>query len=146
MPAVAEQRAILGESRINAALMLHVDGSSPDEAIDYQVEVGRASPDTAAKRTSFVAHPLWRLYDYVYTEGVALLRPWLEAVPPESRNARFGRLLREQLTPPAIRAETLAASTAGRGDGLRPGLGERATRWAPTRHPGSPAVRPGTSW
>ncbi len=59
--------------------------------------------------------PLWRLYDYVYTEGEALLRTWLEVVRPVDRDARFGRLLREQLTPPAIRAETVAAA-AGSGD------------------------------
>ena len=34
---------------------------------------------------------------------------WLDAVPPAERDARFGRLLREPLTPPAIRAETAAA-------------------------------------
>ena len=78
-------RATLAESRINAALMLHVDGAPRDEAIDYMVEVGRTNPDTAAKRIEFVSHPLWRLYDYVYTEGEALLWPWLDAVPDAQR-------------------------------------------------------------
>ncbi|HEY6571225.1 MAG TPA: hypothetical protein VIZ22_13095 [Candidatus Limnocylindrales bacterium] len=110
--AVAEQRARLTETRINAALMLHVDGVSLDRAIAYQVEVGRANPDTAAKRVEFISHPLWRLYDYVYTEGEALLTAWLDLVPPADREARFGRLLREQLTPPAIRTE-MAAATSG---------------------------------
>ena len=112
--AVAEWRATLAESRINAALMFHVDGRPRDEAIAYQVEVGRVNPDTAAKRMSFIAHPLWRLYDYVYTEGESLLKSWLDVVPPVDRDARFGRLLREQLTPPAIRAETAAAASGDR--------------------------------
>ena len=86
----------LAESRINAALMLHVDGASREEAVAYMVEVGRTSPDTAAKRAEFVAHPLWRLYDYVYTEGEALPWPWLEAVPELQLAARFGRLLRSR--------------------------------------------------
>ena len=42
---------------------------------------------------------------FVYAEGEALLRRWLEAVPAPERAARFGRLLREQLTPGTIRAE-----------------------------------------
>jgi hypothetical protein len=95
--------------------MLHVDGVSRDEAIAYLVEVGRWSPDTAAKRVEFVSHPLWRLYDYVYTEGEALLWPWLQAVPDARRPARFGRLLREPLTPAAIRAETAGEPRSGSG-------------------------------
>jgi len=45
---------------------------------------------------------------FVYSEGEALLRQWLDAVPPADRPARFGRLLREQLTPGAI-VDELAA-------------------------------------
>ena len=73
--------------------MLHVDGEPPGTGRGYLVEVGRSSPETAAKRLEFISHPLWRLYDYVYTEGEALLRRWLEVVPPAERDARFGRLL-----------------------------------------------------
>ena len=109
---IAAQRAILGEARVNAALMLHVDGEARVRVADYMVEVGRSSPETAAKRLEFMTHPLWRLYDFVYTEGEAMLRRWLEVVPPAERDARFGRLLTESLTPPAIRAETSAALTA----------------------------------
>ena len=111
--AVAEQREILAEARTSAALMLHVDGMPVEQAIAYQVEVGRADPDLAAKRIEFITHPLWRLYGYVYTEGEALLKAWLDAVPPADREARFVRVLREQLTPPTIRAETAAAGGSG---------------------------------
>ena len=47
---------------------------------------------------------------FVYAEGEALLGRWLDLVPEPDRPARFGRLLREPLTPPAIEAE-IAAST-----------------------------------
>jgi hypothetical protein len=40
----------------------------------------------------------------VYAEGKALLRSWLEAVPPDAQTARFGRLLHEQVTPGSILA------------------------------------------
>ena len=58
----------------------------------------------AAKRLEFIEHPLWRTYVFVYAEGEALLRRWVDAVPPEARTARFGRLLREQVTPASILA------------------------------------------
>ncbi len=98
-------RARLNESRVNAALMRHADGSSHDEVLAYLERVGRFASDVAAKRLEFIEHPLWRTYVFVYSEGEALLRRWLEAVPEGDRAARFGRLLREQLTPAAIVAE-----------------------------------------
>jgi hypothetical protein len=103
--AIAAQRAVLGETRINAALMLHADGAAREDVLEYLVEIGRMVPDEAAKRLQFIEHPLWRTYIFVYSEGEALLRRWLGAGPAAEPAARFGRLLREQLTPPAIEAE-----------------------------------------
>ena len=57
-----------------------------------------------------IEHPLWRTYVFVYTEGEALLRRWLDAAPPERRIERFGRLLREPLTPVSIAAELAGAT------------------------------------
>ena len=99
------------ESRVNAALMRHADGALPRRgAAPGSSEVGRFAPDVAAKRLEFIEHPLWRTYVFVYHEGEALLRRWLDAVPPADRPARFGRLLREQLWPSAIAAEIAPAS------------------------------------
>jgi len=102
---VGDLRAILAEARINAALMLHEDGRPREEVLAYLIDVGRQTPDLAAKRLEFIEHRLWRTYVFVYSEGAALLRRWLDAVPETERSARFGRLLREALTPPAIEAE-----------------------------------------
>lgn len=106
---IAEQRAILDRARVDAALMLHEDRLSHDEVAAFLVEVGRVPPESAAKRLEFLEHPLWRIYVFTYTEGEALLRRWLSRVPPTDRPARFGRLLREELTPPAIEAEIAEA-------------------------------------
>jgi hypothetical protein len=100
---VARRR--LAEVRANAALMRHADGASHDETFAYFVEVGRVAPQLVEKRLEFIEHPLWRTYVFVYDEGEALLRRWLDVVPKAERPARFGRLLHEQLTPTAIAAE-----------------------------------------
>ena len=73
--------------------------------LDYLTRVGRFPRAVSEKRLEFIEHPLWRTYVFVYHEGEALLRRWLEAVPAADRAARFGRLLREQLSPVAIAAE-----------------------------------------
>jgi hypothetical protein len=56
----------------------------------------------AAKRLSFIEHPLWRTYVFVYADGEALLSRWVDAAPDDEQVARFGRLLHEQLTPAAV--------------------------------------------
>ena len=103
--ALMEPRKTLRTSRLNAALMLHADGATRAEALDYLVWAGRYPPDVAEKRLEFVEHPLWRTYVFVYSEGEALLRRWVEAVPEADRPGRFARLLHEQLTPGTIRSE-----------------------------------------
>jgi hypothetical protein len=107
--AIREQREILDQARLNAALLLHADGRPRDEVLDYLVTVGRFDAATAAKRLEFIEHPLWRLYIYVYFEGERQLRDWLHLVPPAERPARFGRLLTEPQTPASIQAEIDAA-------------------------------------
>jgi hypothetical protein len=105
MVALTPLRRRLNETRVNAALMRHADGATHEDVLRYLERVGRFAPDQAAKRLEFIEHPLWRTYVFVYHEGEAMLRRWLEAVPEAKRAARFGRLLREQLSPIAIAAE-----------------------------------------
>ena len=59
----------------------------------------------AEKRLEFLVHPLWRTVVLVYSEGEALLRRWVHAVPEADRPARFARLLHEQFTPGTILAD-----------------------------------------
>ncbi len=104
--AITDVRRGLAGVRGNAAFLRHVDGRSTDEVIDYLRDVGGLAAASAAKSLEFIDHPLWRTYVFVYAEGEALLRRWVDAAPPEEREARFGRLLHEQLTPASILAET----------------------------------------
>jgi hypothetical protein len=98
-------RETLRASRVNAALMLHADGASRAEVLDYLVWAGRYPRAIAEKRLEFLEHPLWRTYVFVYSEGEALLRRWVESVPEADRPGRFARLLHEQLTPGTIRSD-----------------------------------------
>ena len=95
----------LAASRGNAALLRHADGVSHDEVLAYLQDVGGYTPSVAAKMLEFIEHPLWRTYVFVYNEGEALVRRWVEAVPAPERVARFGRLLHEQVTPGRLLAE-----------------------------------------
>jgi hypothetical protein len=101
----AARRGLVGV-RGNAAFLRHVDGRSAADVLSYLQDVGGYAAASATKRLEFIEHPLWRTYVFVYAEGEALLRRWVDAVPPEEREARFGRLLREQVTPATILAET----------------------------------------
>jgi hypothetical protein len=103
--ALAPARRTLAATRGNAAYMLHADGASRDDVLAYLRDVGGFAPALAAKRLEFIEHPLWRTYVFVYADGEALLRRWVEAVPPAERIARFARLLHEQVTPAGLSAE-----------------------------------------
>jgi len=112
---VSVLRRGLGAAAVNAALMRHVDGASHAAVVDYLVDVGLVAPERAEKRLQFIEHPLWRTYIFVYSEGEALLRRWLDLVPDADRAARFGRLLHEQITPGQVVAElgqSASSSTA----------------------------------
>ncbi len=100
--ALAAERERLSAIRGNAAILRHADGRSHDEVVAYLRDVGRYPEAMAEKRLEFIEHPLWRTYVFVYAEGEALLRRWLEAVAEPERAARFRRLLHEQLTPAAV--------------------------------------------
>ncbi|MEO6206832.1 MAG: hypothetical protein ABIP77_02605 [Candidatus Limnocylindrales bacterium] len=97
--ALAAARRELAAIRGNAAFLRHKDGRSHYQVLDYLRNVGGYTTAVAAKRLEFIEHPLWSTYVFVYAEGEALLRRWVEAVPKQDRIARFGRLLHEQLTP-----------------------------------------------
>ena len=102
---LAGPRQTMAAIRGNAALLRHADGASHDVVLAYLQDVGGYAPDVAAKRLEFIEHPLWRTYVFVYAEGEALLRRWMEAVAAPERVARFGRLLHEQVTPGRLLAE-----------------------------------------
>jgi len=88
--AVGEQFDILS----HAALMLHVDGATRDEAHEF---ISRWSLLPAARvevMLDFVTHPTWRTTAACYSEGRRLVTRFVGR-----DDARFRRLLSEQLLP-----------------------------------------------
>jgi hypothetical protein len=78
----------------NAALLLHVDGGSVDDAREYVMHWALASEKRADHVIAFINDPMWRSYITTYPNGHRLCKEWVAGDV-----GRFKRLLTEQLTP-----------------------------------------------
>ena len=83
-----DARQTLRAARVNAALMLHADGAHARTPCDTSCRWAASRP-VAEKRLEFLEHPLWRTYVFAYSEGEALLRRWVHAVPEADRPGRL---------------------------------------------------------
>ncbi len=97
----AARRGIRGVS-INAALAIHEQGLSRDEAEAYVARWALVTPARAKQSVDFLTDPVWRAYGITYGEG----RRLVEALVGDDEVA-FGRLLVEQ-----IRVGELVAAAA----------------------------------
>jgi hypothetical protein len=91
--AVHAARTALDGVAVNAALLLHEDGATREEVVDYLERWSLQPRDTAEKRVEFITHPTWRAYISCYTSGYGLCKRWVDG-----DTSRFRRLLTEQLT------------------------------------------------
>ena len=80
--------------RGNAAWMLHAEGRSADDVVDYLERWGLLPRNRAEKSIQFLTSPTWRAYVTCYVEGHPLCRDWVAGDP-----ARFEVLLTEQVLP-----------------------------------------------
>jgi hypothetical protein len=78
----------------NAALLLHVDGATVDEAHEYVMTWALASEKRAGHVIGFINDPMWRSYITTYPNGYKLCGEFVAGDV-----GRFKRLLTEQLTP-----------------------------------------------
>lgn len=92
--AVQKARQPLERVAGNAALMLHADGRSTEEARDYLMRWGLRSRERADHGIHFMTDPVWRSYITTYADGYQLCSDFVAGDP-----VRFKRLLTEQLTP-----------------------------------------------
>jgi hypothetical protein len=82
----------LGTIGVNVALMIHEDGASLDEGVEYAARWGLRPLDEARRSVSFVTDPTWRAYTITYSAGEDLCRAYVGGDP-----ARFRRLLTEHV-------------------------------------------------
>jgi hypothetical protein len=73
---------------LDAALMIHSDGASPEEAQAYIERWRLVPPEEAAHSVRFVTDPTWRAYVVTYSAGRDLCRAYVGGDP-----ARFRTLL-----------------------------------------------------
>lgn len=89
--AIAEAGRELRFVSSNAAVMLHEDGVSIEDAEAYVEQWAPTTPERARASVRFVADPLWRSYVSTYSFGGALVRKHVEGRPE-----RFAELLSRQ--------------------------------------------------
>jgi hypothetical protein len=92
--AVMEANKPLAGVATNAALMLHVDRASADEAREYVMHWALASEKRAEHVLGFITDPMWRSYITTYPNGYRVCGEFVDGDV-----GRFKRLLTEQLTP-----------------------------------------------
>lgn len=88
-------RAVVG----NAALLLHEQGTNPEEIVQYIMRYSMATEREARQRLRFISTPLWRAYTFTYSIGRDLLERWVRS---GDRQERFQTLLTEQTYPSLI--------------------------------------------
>jgi hypothetical protein len=97
--AIRAAREPLGYVSRNAALAIHEDGLSVEEA---QADIERwalAPPKRAAHSIAFITDPTWRAYVVTYTEGLRLARAYVDG-----DLGRFRKLLTEPVRVGELRA------------------------------------------
>jgi hypothetical protein len=90
--AVREARRPLRRLSLDAALMIHEDGASVEEAEAHLRRWGLVTPDQAVQSVRFVTDPTWRAYVITYSAGRKLCHAWVGGDP-----ARFVRLLTDHV-------------------------------------------------
>ena len=101
--AIGEARRPLGGVGVDAALMVHEEGATEDDARAYVERWGLRTPAQAVHSVRFITDLTWRAYVITYSAGQDLCETYIEGDP-----ARFRRLLTEQVRV----ADLLAARTS----------------------------------
>lgn len=106
--AIRAAREPLGHVSRNAALAIHEDGVSVEDAQAYIERWALAPPRRAAQTIAFVTDPTWRAYVVTYTEGLRLARAYVDGDLD-----RFRRLLTEQVRVSDLRGAAAAGAAGG---------------------------------
>jgi hypothetical protein len=90
--AIREARRPLRRIGLDAALMIHEDGASVEEAEAHHRRWALVTPEQASHSVRFVTDPTWRSYVINYSAGREVVHGWVGGDP-----ARFRRLLTEHV-------------------------------------------------
>ena len=82
----------------NAALLVHAQGASTEDARRYLMRWALSSERRSTHQMSFITDPIWRSYVTTYADGYHVCRDWVGG-----DTQRFKRLLTEQLSPAELR-------------------------------------------
>ena len=82
----------LGTVGVNAALMVHEEGASVEEAAAYVEKWNLVTPEQSRQSVRFIVDPTWRAYAITYTAGRELCRSYIAGDP-----VRFRTLLTEHV-------------------------------------------------
>jgi hypothetical protein len=82
----------LASISVNAALMIHEEGATADQAVEYVARWSLRTLDQARQSVAFVTDPTWRAYTITYDAGRSLCRAYVGGDP-----ARFRTLLTEHV-------------------------------------------------
>lgn len=101
---LAIQRAskTLGYVDANAALMLHDQGESADDIVEYMRRYGLLTEEEARSKLPFISSPTFRGYIFTYTSGYELVSQYLDAAG--DRDAALRSILTEHWTPSILRS------------------------------------------
>ena len=91
-PQIRRAREPLRRVGVDAALLIHEEGATEDQAQAYVERWALATPKQAAQSVRFVTDPTWRAYVVTYSAGRDLCRAYVDGDPQ-----RFRRLLTEQV-------------------------------------------------
>jgi hypothetical protein len=103
--AIEEALEPLRTVSVDAALLIHEEGRSTDEAEAYIRRWSLVDAERAAHGVAFVTDPTWRAYTITYSAGRDVCRAWVGGDP-----ARFRRLLTEQIRVPELVAALSSSS------------------------------------
>jgi len=93
---IIKARLSLNKVPINQALLLHGEGASDEEVINYGIRYGLTSEQRSRKGLEFLKDPLWRSYASLYPLGYELVQDFISR--GEDKTEQFIRLIREPMT------------------------------------------------
>jgi hypothetical protein len=91
--AVRGAREVLSDGPVNVALLIHEDGLSRSDSVEYVMRWLLFTRERAERSVAFFTDPTWRAYATTYTDGLRLCRGFVGGDA-----GRFARLLTGQVT------------------------------------------------